>query len=150
MGYSYDGSQGDGSFRVPGISMFRQDFNSATGDYGHYWTEMFGERAYIWWPAKDVDSGSKLRDFYDSMVGVPGSLNQGQAMDPKAGERGPGIREFVVMAPLGTDMVKLTSAIQSFSQNYRASWNIHLNSCQTFQEEIINRFNLRIVEARNK
>jgi hypothetical protein len=88
------------------------------------------------------DNGSK--HFSNGVTGVKGSLNQGYDQDPYYGQRGPNIKEFSIFAPVGTDSQQLSQAINVFATNHAGSWSLLWNSCQTFQEVIINKFKLRL------
>lgn len=119
--------------------------------YGHWWTELgrldggdawHPETSYGWWPSQRVNVKQTLK-------GVPGVLNKGQANDPHHGHAGD--EEFHPVMSVDDqadyDQVRqqVSAQIKSFSTGFKGSWNWRFGwgkNCHTFQQRMKTKLHL--------
>lgn len=120
----------------------------AQREYGHWWLEVGEDESYGFWPRDPV--GGLLPTFF----GVPGAVDSRRfcpnpRRDGHHGDRGSGIQELDVWAPIDIDEHKLLVQARVFADGFRANWAwpatpLTGENCHSLQEKLLKALNLRV------
>lgn len=121
-------------------------------EYGHHWTEIGPSESYGYWPNSGVD----LRG---TIMGVPGSVNRGQSIDPHHGDREGVDTSFTARSRIRPAMNRSCELIceqakqcirdfaTGYTKRYGSRWSYRFelgdNNCHTFQRRTFDQCELQ-------